>query len=119
MNLKNMKMSAAETKSMIEPMPSKDSASYPYGLSIHLEDSVMQKLGLEKLPKTGTQMMLMAIVEVKRVVDEDSDEGGKRQSMSIQITDMALEPKKEKKDLASALYGNKQGMGEGTEDETE
>lgn len=119
MNLKNMKMSAAETKSMIEPMPSKDTPRYPYGLNIHLEGEAMEKLGLENLPKVGTQMMLMALVNVESVSERDSQDGGKKQSMSIQITDMALEPKKEKKDLASALYGNKQGMGEGTEDETE
>lgn len=110
MNLKSMKMTAEEKKSMIEgPAMSKDAPRYPYGLNIHLNDEVMQKLGLESLPKVGTKMMIMAVAVVESVSERDSQDGGKRQDMSIQITDMSIEPhsdKKGEKELAKSLYGS-------------
>ena len=108
MNLKSMKMTAEEKKSMMEPsLVEKDGPRYPYGLNIHLNDEVMQKLGLESLPKVGTKMMIMAVAVVESVSERDSQGGGKRQDMSIQITDMCLEPHKDKKgekELAESLY---------------
>lgn len=109
MNLKSMKITKEEAKSMMEPCsPDKDAPRYPWGLNIRLDDEAMSKLGLESLPKVGSKMVLMALVNVESISERDSQDGGKRQDMSIQITDMALEPhveKKGEKEMAQSLYG--------------
>lgn len=108
MNLKSMKMTKEETKSMIEPCAiDKDAPRYPYGLNIRLDSESMKKLGIESLPKVGTKVQIMAIANVESVSERDSQDGGKHRDMCLQITDLGLEPQAEKKDAASALYGAK------------
>jgi hypothetical protein len=50
----------------------------------------MKKLGLEKLPEVGAILTMEAKVVVERVSQNDTTDGGKRQDMSLQITDMSL-----------------------------
>lgn len=81
---------------------------YPYGLCLHLDDEVVAKLGLSKLPEVGKPIMLVAKVDVSSVSsNEYTTEGGKvetRESMSLQITDMMLAPVPDDDDTAKALY---------------
>jgi len=77
--------------------------SYPYGLSIHLDDEALEKLGLEKLPEVGTELALVAVVDVTSV-SENENPGGKTRSVSLQITKMCLEPKKAGKSTTEKLY---------------
>jgi len=71
-----------------------DAPRYPYGLCLHLEDDTLKKLGLLRLPEVGKPMMLTALVDVTSVSENEyTTEGGKtekRQSCSLQITDLAL-----------------------------
>ena len=71
---------------------------YPWGLRIELNDDSMKKLGLEKIPSINSKLKLEAIVEIIRVDSSDSVDGGKKESMSLQITDMALNSSQDKKE---------------------
>lgn len=103
MEMKSMKLSKKAATEMSTP-EKMDAPQYPWGLNLSLNDESMKKLAMKTLPEVGKKMMLMAVVEVVRV-SENSTQDGKRQEMSIQITDMALESYAEKKDAASNLYG--------------
>lgn len=84
--------------------------NYGYGLSIHLNDSQIKALGLDSPMKAGTIVMVeaKAIVESTResvegnVVNEDGDQTD--MSMSLQITDLAVEEEGEAPNAAEILY---------------
>lgn len=103
--MKSMKTTAAERKAKREKYDTCkpiDGDVYPYGLTVRLEDESMEKLALKSLPKTGSKMILMAEVTITSTESRDSEEGGKRESMSLQITAMELKPKGSAKDAVDA-----------------
>jgi hypothetical protein len=90
MNLKSMKMSPAEKKKTDGPQVQSKEDSYPYGLCLNLESEAIKKLGLSKLPKVGTILMVTAKAKVLgTALHESGDE--KRKSISMQITDLSLD----------------------------
>lgn len=91
MKLTNMKLSAADLKERESPsvVSSEDVARYPWGLELNLDDKAMEKLKLEDLPAAEDVVTIMAKCKVTRVASTDYGEG-KRQSMTMQITDMAI-----------------------------
>jgi len=78
---------------------------YPYGLTLHLDDQTMEKLGLSGTDfDTGEPVKLVA----EAVITEDrinTINGKTRRSMSIQLRKMALTQDGEKEDVATTLYG--------------
>lgn len=90
-----------------------DSPIYPYGLSLTLDDDVMQKLGLAKLPAAETEIIIHAKATVTNSsVNETKD--GKRVSMTVQITALNLKPegdgeKESDSDVLFASRGTKTG----------
>lgn len=88
--MKSMKLTKSESTEMMSVEANQDAPAYPWGLRLELNDESMKKLGLQKLPKVGDKMKLEAIVSVDRVSQVDTKEGGKREDMSLQITDMEL-----------------------------
>lgn len=89
-------------KSMEKPA---DGPMYPYGLALHLEDEVMEKLKMSKLPQVGKQVLVYALADVTSVSENESMVGGTRQSVSLQITDLALlAPPKNEESTEEALY---------------
>lgn len=104
--LVSMKITPAELKKRTEPrsLAEGDAPAYPYGLSINLDDDALTKLGIgDDLPESETEMVLVAKVEVTNVSSSDSAGGGKRRSISLQITEMCLE-EGSSKDAADTLY---------------
>lgn len=77
--------------------------AYPYGLNISLDEDALEKLGLDPLPKVGAKFALQASVEVQSVHQSDSKMGKPSQSVSLQITKMALDGGI--KDITKTLYG--------------
>ena len=69
---------------------------YPHGLTLHVDEESMRKLGLESLPLVGSEMHLAAVVRVTRVSQEDTPKG-KERNMALQVEQMAVAPKKEDK----------------------
>lgn len=100
----NMKMDKSEAEAHM-PTAVADSPEYPYGLRLELTEEAIGKLGLNSLPKVGSKMAINARVEVSSASQYDSKEGGKRRSISLQITDLGLGPDVEAKNPEEALYG--------------
>jgi len=106
--LVSMKITAEARTKMAEPsMVEKDGPIYPWGLSLSLDDDALEKLGIDTLPKVGTAQMLIARVEVTSVSSNQGPDKQKRQSVSLQITDLCLEPEKTREKVEDALYGKK------------
>ena len=83
-----------------------DEPMYSYGLCISLGDEELQKLGIEKLPEAGSEMMLKAMAYVKNV-SERKEQDGVSQNVELQICAMAIETLDKSKDRADGLYGTK------------
>lgn len=106
--LVNMKIDPKEREEKYKESALVDRPIYPYGLSLNLDDDVMEKLGLASLPAAGDTLTLTAVVTVTNVSENSyaDAKGGKAktcQSMSLQITDMGLGPAPSK-DAAKSLY---------------
>lgn len=110
----NMQLTKAEAKEECGVASADyDLPRFPYGLSISLDDEVLEKLGIKDLPKVGAVMLLQAQVTVTSVssrATQDSKEKGEptestSSDVSLQITDMELQGAA--RDLASQLYSKK------------
>ena len=83
-----------------------DEPMYSYGLCISLGREELEKLGIEKLPEAGGEMMIKAIAYVK-TVRESKEQDGVEQNVELQITAMGIEPFDKSGDQAEGLYGKK------------
>lgn len=99
----NMELSAADAKKLTEPDPA-DAPKYPWGLELRLEDEQLKKLGITDLPKTGSKLQLVASVEVCGTHETDSQRGGERRSVELQVTAMALSADTSDTPAAEQLY---------------
>ena len=79
---------------------------YSYGLCISLGREELEKLGIEKLPEAGSEMMIKAIAYVK-TVRESKEKDGVEQNVELQICAMGIEPFDKSGDQAEGLYGKK------------
>lgn len=83
---------------------------FPYGLCIYLDDDMCQKLDLTKGLPAGTIVKFegSAIVESSgERIDRDGDEKGDKEiTMSLQITDLGVEPEGTATHPAELLYTN-------------
>ena len=76
---------------------------YSYGLCINLGREELEKLGIEKLPEAGSEMMIKAQAYVK-TVRESKEKDGVEQNVELQICAMGIEPIDKTKDQAKGLY---------------
>ena len=83
-----------------------DEPMYSYGLCISLGREELEKLGIEKLPEAGREMMIKGLVYVKSV-RESKEQDGVEQNVELQITAMGIEPFDKSGDQAEGLYGEK------------
>lgn len=101
----SMKIDPKEREKRYKESVAVDAPTYPYGLCLHLDDEAMEKLGMATLPQVGKQVLVYALADVTSVSENESEGSGKRQSVSLQITDLALlPPPKEEQDAGEALY---------------
>ena len=107
MSLVNMKMSSEERGEYGQPVEVKE-PSYPYGLSIDLDDGSMEKLGITALPKVGAEMMITAKCVVKSVSSNQYEGSDAESRVCLQITDMSVGQTEgaTNENRASMLYGN-------------
>lgn len=89
-SLTSVKRSKADIKEETDVAYKPD--EYPWGLRISLEDDLVSKLKASEF-KAGDEVLVYAKATVKsKNSHEDDDEGGKVEtSLSLQITEMALE----------------------------
>ena len=76
------KYAKAETVAM-------DAPSYPWGLSINLDEESIEKLGMEELPTVDTYVMVTARCCVSSVSSNETA-NGKDRRVSLQIEKMAV-----------------------------
>ena len=69
---------------------------------LYLSEKQMEALGIDAAPRVGTEMSMVATVRVSSV--SDSKGGGR--SISFEIIEAGLEPKKKDPDAASVLFPN-------------
>lgn len=103
--LVSMKLTKSERKEMASPAETAyDGPEYPYGLQVNLDDDTIEKLGLA-MPKVGGELTLTACVRVTSVASSEHERGSKNRSVSLQITDMAIEKKPKSRDeKVAGLY---------------
>ncbi|PVX84344.1 capsid staple protein [Paraburkholderia unamae] len=88
-----------------------DRPAYPYGLTVCLDDESLSKLGVTSLPDVGTPFTMTARVEVCSASQYQNQSGTDR-NLSLQITDMQLDPEKAQRtdeERAASFYGGSQG----------
>lgn len=104
-DLVSMKLSAADKKAReteltkpYEPDP------YPWGLSIDLDTTTLDKLGVKDL-SVGQELELVAKVRVRSASSSEYEGGESNRSACLQITDMALSFPSQGPGAADVLYG--------------
>jgi len=64
---------------------------YPYGMTLHLEDEHLKKLGMDKLPDVGGMLTLEARVEVISVSQNSDKRNNGNRRVELQIQRLGLE----------------------------
>lgn len=104
MKVVNMKMPAENDGDEAQAPDAKE--HYPFGLSLMLDDDVIDKLDLGSLPSVGDTINVAAKAKVESVSQrQDTDDDGPNRSITLQITDMGLENDDEN-DHAEKLFGS-------------
>ena len=100
-----MALSIEEKKDMGEaPSLIADKPKFPCGLQLRMCNRSLKKLGIDKAPGIGESFMIMARVEVIGVNADQDDDDTKEFNVALQITDMEIEKKEEKKESADSLF---------------
>lgn len=105
--MKNLSLSADEAEDTLGCGPchgDDNGPKYPYGLMIHLENSEIEKLGIQDMPEAGHTLMITARVKVHSVSSSETQGGKKRRSIGLQITDMDIGPDTAKPSAEQTLY---------------
>lgn len=82
---------------------------YPWGLQISLEKEQMDALGMKGMPKVGESMTMSCMVKVTRCSEEEREGGVPMRSMSLQITDMGMDEKRNQVDMSAILPKTSKG----------
>lgn len=108
-DLKSMKISFEEKREMAQPSVL-ERDQFPYGLVLNFDEDSFKKLGLSEKPEIGQKFMVMALAEVKTLDQSKGVDDIPRMTMSLQITDIAIEPKKEERSAAETLFGGSESV---------
>lgn len=91
MKLKNMEMSKKDKESTAPMAVGKyEGPNYPYGLCLRLDNSSLEKLGMDSLPKVGAKMKVMAMGVITSVSSHESKNRDDR-NVEIQIQQLGVE----------------------------
>lgn len=103
MKMTSMKMAPGESEYGALAMPEK-MPEYPYGLKLCLKEGSIKKLGIEKLPEVGSEMVIMAKVKVCERSEEESENRGIERELELQVMEMGIEKGMDSEKAAKALY---------------
>ncbi len=78
---------------------------FPWGLSLNLEEEVLERLGMKTLPVVGQVVNVIAVAKVVSISERDTEGAGVSRSVSLQITDMEVPTKTSEAEKATALFG--------------
>ncbi len=82
-----------------------EKSEFPHGLTIHLDEESIKKLGMSELPDVGDQFMVGAYSDVTDVHEGASQREGKSRSFTLQITHLELKPRISRNSPEKDLYG--------------
>jgi hypothetical protein len=104
MKLIDMKLAPEEAKEQASPaeMPAEQ---YPYGLCLELDDGTLKKLGIEELPKPGTEMTVQARARVVGA-HQSADEGGEEKVARLQIIALGVQADAGARTPGQRVYGD-------------
>ena len=88
--LVDMKMSKKEAKGEFT-VEKDDGPRFPHGITIHLDDDSMKKLGFDSLPDVGEEFIVVGVGPVESA-NESKRQKGVDRSMSIQLQRMEIGP---------------------------
>lgn len=109
-----MERTAAERQASQKAMEAsaKNAPEYPYGLSLHLGDEELSKLGISGVPKVGDEYHVLAVAKVHSATHSEREgNGGAHRSVELQLTHMGVMHEDEAKGeslaaKAGKLYGS-------------
>lgn len=106
----NLQISDSEKKEQSQTSILYDTASYPYGMKLHVDPETYKKLGLSEVPDLGEKMIIIAHVEVSSLSKAPGKGDEVMVDMCLQVTDIdiktaEIEEEEEQKDPASVMYG--------------
>lgn len=88
-----------------------DAPKFSYGTCLHLNDELVEKLGLKGKVQVGQCYKLEGLVEVTRYSENQQQDGENDCSADLQITEFGLAPddSKDKEDAEYGRIGNLSG----------
>lgn len=92
----DMRKTNEERRESISGGPSLDDApKYPYGLTIELDQKQLKSLGIDKTPTIDQVFNLKIVSHVRNVNKQEGEGDDSGYSVSLQITDIEVQEKKE------------------------
>ena len=88
MSLTSMKMSKKDAKEEFE-VKAEDRPRFPHGLTLHLDDDSLKKLGITELPAVGDEMIVVGIGKIESS-HENRRQSGVDRSVSIQLEQLEV-----------------------------
>ena len=92
-NLVSMKRTKADKKRNRTECALVDQESFPYGLTISLDDESLTKLGIKDLPPVGTAYIVVGVGKVESV-SKNSDSQRDSRNVRIQLEKLEVGPLK-------------------------
>lgn len=108
MKMAEMELSKKEKKESMPTCASDEGPNYPYGLCLRLDNAVLEKLGIDSLPKVGARMKVMAEGIVTSVSSHESKNRDDR-NVEIQIQQLAVENDDDSDELDDIVKRRKRG----------
>ncbi len=93
MALKSMKLSKKDAKREVAIDSSDSGPRFPHGITLHLNDETLKKLGIDKLPAVGAEMRVSGIGVVESSSQHQSQRR-KNRDISIQLQRLEVKPTK-------------------------
>jgi hypothetical protein len=87
--LVSMKNSKKDKKSS-NIAESSSHGDYPYSSRLDLDHEMLEKLGIDKMPKHGAPVTIHAKGKVHRTSEDTNSDGKTRRSMTVQMTHMKV-----------------------------
>lgn len=107
MKLTSMELSKKDKKeNMPKPCGEYEGPNFPYGLTIRLDNTSLEKLGIDSLPKVGAKMTVSAIGVITSVSSHESKNRDDR-NVEIQIQQLGIENDDESDELSSIVKRRK------------
>lgn len=106
MAMVDLKVTKADLKKDEEKMLAPYQEDVPYGLSLHLSDREIGKLGLkDRKLEVGGEMEASVKLRITSVNDSESENSGKQRNVSLAVIAMDIDEENKEEKRATVLFG--------------